>query len=111
MKVTIKSKTEAQERVTLRFSASLKRRMDETHALAERKGADYYASIVDVIASANEEIHERLLQMPDKIGDKSSDESGDRSGHQPGDRSGDRISSAGTSSESPARHINGTSTK
>ncbi len=99
MKVSIKAKAEAQERVTLRFGASLKRRMDETHALAERKGADYYASIVDAIASANEEIHVRLLQMDDKIGDKS------------GDKSGDRISTTEISADPPARNTNGSSTK
>jgi hypothetical protein len=107
MKVTIKPKVEVQERVTLRFPASLKRRMDETHALAERKGADYYASIVDAIASANEEINEKLLQMPDQVGDKP----GDRSGDKVGDKSGDRISAVGSSPEAPVRHINGATTK
>ncbi len=103
MKVTIKTKTEPQERVTFRFPASLKRSMDETHALAERKGADYYASIVDAVASANEEIHEKLLQMPHKVGDNSGDKSGDRSD--------DKIRAAATSAESPIRNVNGTSTK
>jgi|SRR5208282_424409 len=99
MKVTIKTKTEPQERVTLRFPASIKRSMDETHALAERKGADYFASIVDAIASANAEIHEKLLQLPDKVGDDS------------GVKSGDRIRTAGIPVESPARNTNGSSTK
>lgn len=99
MKVTIKSKTEPQERVTLRFPASLKRRMDETHALADRKGADYYASIVDAIANANEEIHTRLLQMDDKAGDKS------------GVKSGDGIRTTGISADPPAHTPNGSSTK
>ncbi len=103
MKVTIKPKVEVQERVTLRLPASLKRSMDDTRALAERKGADYYASIVDAIASANEEIHEKLLLMPDKVGDKPGDKSGDRSG--------DTIRAAATSAESPIRNVNGTSTK
>ena len=115
MKVTIKSKVEVQERVTLRLPASLKRSMDETHALAERKGADYYASIVDAIASANEEIREKLFQMPDKVGDTFGDKSGDRSGDTPGDKIGDKIgdkmSVVGSSPESPVRHINGTTTK
>jgi hypothetical protein len=102
MKVSIKAKTEPQERVTLRFPASIKRSMDETHALAERKGADYYASIVDAIASANQEIREKLLQMPDKVGDKSGDKSGDRSG--------DNISTTQMSAEPPVRKANGTST-
>jgi hypothetical protein len=99
MKVSIKAKTEPQERVTLRFPASLKRLMDDTHALAERKGADYYASIVDAIASANQEIREKLLQMPDTVGDKS------------GDRSGDRISTTQMSAEPPVRNANSTSSK
>ena len=103
MKVTIKPKVEAQERITLRLPASLKRSMDETHALAGRKGADYYASIVDAIASANEEIREKLLQMPDQVGDKPGDKLGDRSG--------DKIGAAGISPESPNRHINGTTSK
>lgn len=99
MKVSIKAKTEPQERVTLRFPASLKHLMDETHALAERKGADYYASIVDAIASANQEIREKLLQMPDKVGARS------------GDKPGDRISTTQISAEPQVRNTNGTSTK
>jgi hypothetical protein len=99
MKVTVKPKAEAQERVTLRFAVSRRRRMDETHALADRKGADYYASIVDAIASANEEIHARLLQMDDKVGDK------------PGVKSGDRIRTTGISAEPAPHNANGSSTK
>jgi hypothetical protein len=114
MKVTIRPKAEAQERVTLRFPASLKRRMDETHTLAERKGADYYGSIADIVASANEEIHARLLEMPDlgdQAGDKVGTTSGGGSGDKFGDKSSDRLSASAISAESPVRHINGTTAK
>ena len=73
MKVTIKPKAEAQDRLTLRLPASLKRSMNETQALAERKGADFYGSITDALTSANEEIRAKLLQMPDKAGARSGD--------------------------------------
>jgi hypothetical protein len=103
MKVTIKHKADTQDRLTLRVPASLKRAMNGTHALAERKGADYYGSIVDAIASADAEIHEKLLQMPDKVAYSSGDKAGDGSG--------DKISATSNSSEPPSRHINGTPTK
>ncbi len=70
MKVTVKPKAEPQERITLRVPSSLKKRMDETRAIADRKGADYYASIVDAIDGADQELRTKLLQAGDKVGDK-----------------------------------------
>jgi hypothetical protein len=78
MKVTIKPKAEAQERITLRVPSSLKKRMDETRAIADRKGADYFASIVDAIDGADQELRAKLLQAGDQPGDKSGDKSGDK---------------------------------
>jgi hypothetical protein len=62
MKVIIKPKAESQDRITLRVSASLKKRMDQTRALADQIGADYYASIVDAIDGADQELREKLIQ-------------------------------------------------
>jgi len=78
MKVTIKHKAEAQERVTLRLPASLKKRMNETLALAESVGADYYASIVDIVDAGDQELRQKLIQAGAKVGDKSGDNFGDK---------------------------------
>jgi hypothetical protein len=80
VKVQIKPKAEAQERITLRIPASLKKRMDETRAIADKLGADYYASIIDAISGADEELRTKLIQAGAKVGDKTGDRSGDRSG-------------------------------
>jgi hypothetical protein len=82
MKVTVKPKAETQERITLRIPASLKKRMDETRAIADRIGADYYASITDALAGIDEELRAKLIQAGDKSGDK------------PGDNLGDKLSTA-----------------
>jgi hypothetical protein len=84
MKVSIKQKAEAQERITLRVPASLKKRMNETLALAESIGADYYASIVDIVDAGDQELRQKLIQAGAKAGDKS----GDRSGDKPSTRNG-----------------------
>jgi hypothetical protein len=78
MKVSIKHKAEAQERVTLRVSASLKKRMNETLALAESIGADYYASIVDIVDAGDQELRQKLIQAGAKVGDKSGDNFGNK---------------------------------
>jgi hypothetical protein len=80
MKVTIKQKAETQERVTLRVPASLKKRMNQTLALAESIGADYYASIVDIVDAGDQELRAKLIQAGAKAGDKSGDRSGDNFG-------------------------------
>ena len=77
MKITIKPKVEPQERITLRVPASLKKRMDETRAIADKKGADYYASIVDAIDGTDQEIRAKLLQTGDPPGGNSGDRPGD----------------------------------
>ena len=78
MKVSIKHKAEAQERATLRVPASLKKRMNETLALAESVGADYYASIVDIVDAGDQELRQKLIQAGAKVGDKSGDNFGDK---------------------------------
>lgn len=78
MKVTIKQKAEAQERLTLRIPASLKKRMNETLALAESIGADYYASIVEAVDGADQELRHKLIQAGAKVGDKTGDNFGDK---------------------------------
>jgi hypothetical protein len=78
MKVSIKHKAEAQERVTLRVAASLKKRMNETLALAESIGADYYASIVDIVDAGDQELRAKLIQAGAKVGDKTGDNLGDK---------------------------------
>ena len=77
MKVTIKRKAETQERITLRVSNSLKKRMDETRALADSIGADYYASIVDIVDAGDQELRQKLIQAGAKVGDKTGDNVGD----------------------------------
>jgi hypothetical protein len=52
--------------------------MEETRVIADRKGADYYASIVDAIDGADQELRTKLLQVDDQPGDKSGDQSGDK---------------------------------
>lgn len=78
MKVTIKQKAEAQERLTLRIPASLKKRMNETLALAESIGADYYGSIVDIVDAGDQELRQKLIQAGAKVGDKTGDNFGDK---------------------------------
>jgi hypothetical protein len=52
--------------------------MNETLALAESIGADYYASIVEAVDGADRELREKLIQAGARVGDKSGDKSGDR---------------------------------
>jgi hypothetical protein len=78
MKVTIKRKAEAQERITFRVSASLKKRMDETRALADSIGADYSASMVEIIDAGDQALREKLIQAGAKVGDNSGDKVGDK---------------------------------
>jgi hypothetical protein len=78
MKVSIKHKAVAQERVTLRVPSSLKKRMNETLALAESIGADYYASIVDIVDAGDQELRAKLIQAGAKVGDKTGDNLGDK---------------------------------
>ena len=78
MKVTIKRKAETQERITLRVSNSLKKRMDETRALADSIGADYYASSVDIVDAGDQELRQKLIQAGAKVGDKTGDISVDK---------------------------------
>jgi hypothetical protein len=76
MKIAVKAKPETQKQLHFRVPASLKDAIDATRTLADQLGVDYNATIVDLIAQANGDLHAQLAARVSASGNKVGNEVG-----------------------------------
>ena len=61
MKMAVKAKAEAQDRLILRIPISLKQQIEDTRKLANQCNIDYNATIIDALARFNTDLRTQLL--------------------------------------------------
>jgi hypothetical protein len=61
MKIAVKPKAEAQDRLILRIPISLKQQIEDTRTLANKCNVDYNATIIDALARFNADLRTQLL--------------------------------------------------